>query len=117
MSIVAARRSRPDGEGAPSGTSQGAVSLWERSASVAAAVNRRAPISIVMILVPAAVGIARVLASLHQPFVNFGDVAVLESGLRDALGGHQLLGPYSHFGWFHPGPAYFYVFAPVYWVF
>jgi hypothetical protein len=56
-----------------------------------------------------------VVLSLHQPFINFGDVAVIESAIRDTLGGHQLLGPYSHFGWFHPGPAYFYLVAPLYW--
>jgi hypothetical protein len=42
-------------------------------------------------------------------------VAIIETAIRDTLGGHQLLGPYSHFGWFHPGPAYFYLVAPLYW--
>jgi hypothetical protein len=28
-----------------------------------------------------------------------------------------LVGPYSRFGWNHPGPAYFYALAPFYWLF
>jgi hypothetical protein len=91
--------------------------LSERAGRIGASASRFAPISVVMVLVPVGVGIGRVLSTLNQPFISFGDVAVLESTIRDTLGGHQLLGPYSHFGWFHPGPAYFFVMAPVYWVF
>jgi hypothetical protein len=91
--------------------------MSERAARIAGTASRFAPISIVMMLVPVGVGVGRALSSINQPFVSFGDVAVLESTIRDTLGGHQLLGPYSHFGWFHPGPAYFYVMAPVYWIF
>jgi hypothetical protein len=76
----------------------------------------RVPLSLAVLLVPLVVGLVRVLVSLHQPYIHYGDVAVIESAIRDTLGGHQLLGPYSHFGWFHPGPAYFYLVAPLYWV-
>lgn len=41
-----------------------------------------------------------------------GDAALLELGVREAAAGDQLLGPYSRFGWFHPGPAYFYALVP-----
>jgi hypothetical protein len=75
-----------------------------------------APLSLAVLIVPLVVGLVRVLVSLHQPYIHYGDVAVIESAIRDTLGGHQLLGPYSHFGWFHPGPAYFYLVAPLYWV-
>lgn len=43
-----------------------------------------------------------------------GDIAVLEIGTRSALGGDQLLGAYSRFGWRHPGPALFYWYSPFY---
>jgi hypothetical protein len=43
------------------------------------------------------------------------DFALLELSTGEALRGTQRLGPYSRFGWRHPGPAYFYVQAPLYW--
>jgi len=43
-----------------------------------------------------------------------GDTAVLEMYVRDALAGRLVVGPYSRFGWHHPGPIYFYVIAPLY---
>jgi hypothetical protein len=39
---------------------------------------------------------------------------VLELYTRLAAEGHQLLGPYSRFGFHHPGPAYFYASVPLY---
>ena len=42
------------------------------------------------------------------------DFALLELSTGEALRGTQLLGPYSRFGWRHPGPAYFYLQAPLY---
>jgi hypothetical protein len=43
-----------------------------------------------------------------------GDMAILEIYTQHASKGRQLLGPYSQFGWFHPGPMLFYWFAPFY---
>jgi hypothetical protein len=46
-----------------------------------------------------------------------GDDALTELAVR-AVGTHAVLvGPYSRFGWNHPGPLYFYVLAPFYWLF
>lgn len=42
------------------------------------------------------------------------DFAIQEVATRNALHGRQLLGAYSRFGWYHPGPASFYWFAPFY---
>jgi hypothetical protein len=43
-----------------------------------------------------------------------GDHAVTELAVR-AVGTHGvLIGPYSRFGWHHPGPLYFYALAPIY---
>src|SRR5262249_18924486 len=42
------------------------------------------------------------------------DIAVLEIYVRNALTGSLLVGPYSRFGWHHPGPLYFYLIAPLY---
>lgn len=46
-----------------------------------------------------------------------GDLALTELAVR-AVGTHAVLvGPYSRFGWNYPGPLYFYVLAPFYWLF
>jgi hypothetical protein len=43
-----------------------------------------------------------------------GDYAALELYTRLAAQGRQRLGPYSRFGFHHPGPAYFYASVPLY---
>jgi hypothetical protein len=49
------------------------------------------------------------------PDLTFGgDAAALEFGTWHAARGDQLLGAYSRFGWNHPGPAFFYLAAPLY---
>ena len=67
-------------------------------------------------VVPLIAGGARLLPTLGQPFVFEGDHAILELGVRRALTGAQLLGPYSRFGWKQPGPAYFFLQSPLYWL-
>jgi hypothetical protein len=47
-------------------------------------------------------------------FAIDGDYAGLEIATRYAFSGKTLLGPYSRFGWNHPGPLYFDMIAPVY---
>lgn len=47
-------------------------------------------------------------------WVARGDQAVLELLLREAMHGSHLLGPYSQYSWYHPGPLYYYVLAPFY---
>lgn len=46
------------------------------------------------------------------PFL--ADLAPTELGVLGALDGEQVLGAYSRYGWYHPGPAYFYALAPLY---
>jgi hypothetical protein len=43
-----------------------------------------------------------------------GDHAVLELYTRQAAHGRQLLGPYSRFGFHHPGPVFFYAAVPLF---
>lgn len=57
----------------------------------------------------------RVIANHRDP-VYSGDAALLELSVRSAAHGHQFLGPYSRFGFFHPGPAMFYLLAPFEWL-
>jgi hypothetical protein len=57
-----------------------------------------------------------VLARQAPPFREVSDGAVLEIYTLEALKGSLLVGPYSRFGWHHPGPLYFYFEAPWYWL-
>jgi hypothetical protein len=43
-----------------------------------------------------------------------GDLSVLALGILDAQQGERFIGPYSRFGWNHPGPIYFYTLLPLY---
>ena len=49
-----------------------------------------------------------------ERFALQGDYAGLELATRYVPSGRTLLGPYSRFGFSHPGPLYFYALAPVY---
>jgi hypothetical protein len=44
----------------------------------------------------------------------FGDHALIESYTLLAAQGRLFVGPYSRFGWHHPGPLYFWLAAPFY---
>ena len=54
------------------------------------------------------------LSRQAQPVTPVSDTAVIESYTAYASRGAQLVGPYSRYGWHHPGPLYFYVLAPFY---
>jgi hypothetical protein len=73
-----------------------------------------AHLSVIALALPLAIGLIRLVVALPRPFLSGGDVAFIELAIRRALGGDELLGPYSRFGWHHPGPAMFYIFSPVY---
>jgi hypothetical protein len=47
-------------------------------------------------------------------FAPVGDIALIETYTIHATRGELLLGPYSRYGWNHPGPLYFYLQAPFY---
>ena len=62
---------------------------------------------------PAALGVlpfVMLLVSLladRPSITSYGDRAVTSLAVRDLLGGRQLLGAYSRYGWHHPGPVFF----------
>lgn len=80
--------------------------------------TRRPGWSPVLVALTGTVAIAAVAALLlaRRARVIFPlyDIALLEIYARDALNGHLTVGPYSRFGWHHPGPFYFYILAPFY---
>jgi hypothetical protein len=49
-----------------------------------------------------------------RDFFQPGDDATLETRVVNASRNVQYLGPYSRFGWNHPGPLYFYILLPFY---
>jgi len=49
-----------------------------------------------------------------RPVTPVSDTAVIESFTLYASRAQLLVGPYSRYGWHHPGPLYFYLLAPVY---
>ena len=51
---------------------------------------------------------------LLPPTYSTGDRAFLELYTAQATRGNLMVGPYSRFGWNHPGPAYLYALAPLY---
>ncbi|HEX4347466.1 MAG TPA: hypothetical protein VHZ73_07825 [Vicinamibacterales bacterium] len=64
---------------------------------------------------PVTTAIAATAVTGHaERMFPLGDIAVIELYVRTALEGRLLVGPYSRFGWHHPGPAYFYLLAPFY---
>ena len=58
--------------------------------------------------------IAILVARGGRPVTPVSDTAVIESYTLYASRAQLLVGPYSRYGWHHPGPLYFYLLAPVY---
>lgn len=69
------------------------------------------PVAIAVVLAPFVVAAVRMLAD-RSAFWNSGDQALVGLSVHEASHFHQLLGPYSRFGWSHPGPSWFYLLAP-----
>jgi len=68
----------------------------------------------VLVLVPFLYVAVSVVASGVPDAVNAGDGALLEMSTRSLFSRGILLGPYSRFLFFHPGPIYFAVRYPLY---
>ena len=68
----------------------------------------------------AALGLSGVLAlvvyarTADPAYAPAGDIALIESYTIHATHRELFLGPYSRFGWNHPGPLYFFLLAPFY---
>jgi hypothetical protein len=67
------------------------------------------PAVVVVALVPLIASAVSMAVRVGTSFAPSADQALIELQIRDI--GHQpvLLGPYSRFGWFHPGPLLYYV--------
>jgi hypothetical protein len=69
--------------------------------------------SVALLMLIAAAGLVAV-ARQAQPISSVSDTAVIESYTLYASRAQLLVGPYSRYGWHHPGPLYFYLLSPVY---
>ena len=63
-------------------------------------------------LAAVAAGVATLVERVDRAFWGWGDGALIELSVRDAVHLRQQLGVYSRFGWHHPGPTWFYLAAP-----
>jgi len=70
-----------------------------------------------MLLLPFMAALFYVLASGVPDLSTSGDAALLEISTRNLASGKSLTGPYSRFGFHHPGPAYFLARIPLYFLF
>jgi hypothetical protein len=70
------------------------------------------PAALLLTAVPFVVAAVRVLLTRDSSFHFAGDQAIIGLATYEAGSGRQLLGPYSRYGWAHPGPAWFYLMAP-----
>jgi len=84
---------------------------WDR---LRAQLGRPVVLALLLVLLPALVALAFEARDGRWRQIPFGDGAVLELHLRQALRGKHLLGPYSQYEWYHPGPLYYYLLAPLY---
>lgn len=74
-------------------------------------------LALVAVVAWPAVAVVRLLGPQASASSPLGDQALLALGAGRALQLEQLVGPYSRFGWHHPGPALFYVLALPIWLF
>ncbi|MGI8751667.1 MAG: hypothetical protein ACR2MN_05040 [Acidimicrobiales bacterium] len=82
--------------------------------------RRRTAAGIVALIAAGAwpvVALVRLVGQRNGANSPAGDQALMELGARRALHFAQLLGPYSRYGWHHPGPVLFYVLALPVWLF
>ena len=68
------------------------------------------PVVVLACLPAIAVLVSAMVAAGRDPIAD-SDAAVTEIWVRTALDGDALVGPYSRFGWHHPGPTWFYLAA------
>jgi len=72
------------------------------------------PVAVVILAVLPLV-VPAIAMIVHHPHIDWsGDQALTELAVREAAGGHQLLGMGGRFGWNHPGPLWIYLLLPAY---
>ncbi|MFO7626804.1 MAG: hypothetical protein R6V62_06075, partial [Candidatus Fermentibacteraceae bacterium] len=73
-------------------------------------------IALGVLLAPLLLVCARAVLSGTPDLAVEGDLAMLDISTRNLAQGRSLLGPYSRFGFNHPGPAYLFLRMPVWFI-
>ncbi len=89
-----------------------AVAAMFASASLLTARTRA--VGVVALLVSGVLGLVVYARTADGAFAPAGDIALIETYTINATSGQLFVGPYSRFGWNHPGPLYFFLLAPFY---
>ena len=76
------------------------ASLWKRWAM---------PAAVALALVPLVASAIALIVRVGDDYLPSADQAWIELQVRDIGQRSVLLGPYSRFGWFHPGPILYYL--------
>lgn len=96
---------------------KGAATSWLSRARRCGAGDRWLLWPVLVGTLPALVILVVALANVNRYGISRGDYALIEMQTRSALHGKALVGPYSRWGWNHPGPMMFYWFAPFFGIF
>ena len=76
---------------------------------------RRDPLALAALLLPVVPVLVAAVVVRGQDWWPASDLSLIDLRLRDVGSEHTpLLGPFSRFGWSHPGPLMFWLLAPVY---
>jgi hypothetical protein len=68
--------------------------------------------AIVLVVLALSPVIAVLITRVGRDYVPTGDVGLIDTRVRDVLSTHPpLVGPYSRYGWSHPGPLMFFLIA------
>ena len=79
--------------------------------------GRNGWLALAALLIPFVTVIIVLIISGVPDLAREGDGAILEFSTRSTASGHVLTGPYSRYEFHHPGPAYFFVRIPLYYLF
>lgn len=82
------------------------------------ALRQRLPFALILLLLPIVVSAMAAVVVLVQgfgaPFSFWGDKAVEETAVQQAVQWERSFGAHSNYAFFHPGPLMFYLFSPFY---
>jgi hypothetical protein len=72
------------------------------------------PLVVALLVAPFVISAIRMVFAVGGSYLPISDHAVIEFNVRDVGQRSVLVGLYSRFGWFHPGPLIFYILAVPY---
>ena len=83
----------------------------EAGTEVSTRVRRLSMLIVALVMLPFAVSALALLGSAGSRYHPYNDPAIIELQVRHVFDDLPLVGPYSRFDWFHPGPVLYYLLA------